>query len=126
MQLQDWGVTYNELEPHFDRFEKICGMVGKAGNLAGKIQSGGNPFEGARKSEFPLPPMAVLNSALLFDKATRDLATIHFPKPRPTLSVPTSTPMVRSWAAAIFVVSASALAAITMSKRRPKLLYCPA
>src|SRR5262245_59683473 len=32
MQLQDWGVTYDELEPHFDRFEYACGTSGKAGN----------------------------------------------------------------------------------------------
>src|SRR4029077_18358295 len=28
--FQDWGVTYDELEPHFDRFEYLCGVSGKA------------------------------------------------------------------------------------------------
>lgn len=78
MQLQDWGVSYEELEPHFDQFEKICGMSGKAGNLQGKLQAGGNPFEGPRVNEFPLPPMAALNSALLFDKAARSLGLHPF------------------------------------------------
>jgi gluconate 2-dehydrogenase alpha chain len=36
--LQDWGVTYDELEPYFDRFEYLCGIAGQAGNLRGKIQ----------------------------------------------------------------------------------------
>jgi gluconate 2-dehydrogenase alpha chain len=80
MHLQDWGVSYDELEPHYDRFEKICGMAGKAGNLMGRIQPGGNPFEGARASEFPLPPMAALNGALLFDKAARELGYHPFPQ----------------------------------------------
>jgi gluconate 2-dehydrogenase alpha chain len=80
MQLQDWGVSYDELEPHFDRFEKICGMAGKAGNLKGQIQAGGNPFEGVRSNEFPLPPMAALNSALLFDKASKELGYHPFPQ----------------------------------------------
>ena len=48
MTIQDYGVTYAELEPHFDKFEYLCGISGKAGNLGGKIQPGGNPFEGPR------------------------------------------------------------------------------
>lgn len=73
LQIQDWGIGYDELEPHFDQFEKICGMSGKAGNLNGVLQEGGNPFEGPRASDYPLPPLATLNGALLFGKATREL-----------------------------------------------------
>ena len=54
---QDWGVTYDELEPHFDRCEVLYGICGKAGNLKGSIQEGGNPFEGPRSREYPNPPM---------------------------------------------------------------------
>jgi len=54
--LQDWGVTYEELEPHFNRFEYLYGVSGKAGNLQGKIIPGGNPFEGTRSKEYPNPP----------------------------------------------------------------------
>ena len=36
---QDWGVTYDELEPHYDRFEHVYGICGKAGNLDGKDRS---------------------------------------------------------------------------------------
>ncbi len=35
MTVQDWGVTYEELEPHYDKFEYLCGIAGKAGNLQG-------------------------------------------------------------------------------------------
>ena len=80
MQLQDFGVTYEEMEPFFDRFEKIAGISGRAGNLRGQIQQGGNPFEGARGNEFPLPPLATINSALLFEKATRDMGYHPFPQ----------------------------------------------
>ena len=31
---QDWGITYNDLEPYYDRFERTCGISGKAGVLA--------------------------------------------------------------------------------------------
>ena len=29
MTIQDWGVTYDELEPHYDRFEYLCGTSGR-------------------------------------------------------------------------------------------------
>src|SRR5262252_5288389 len=32
---QDWGVLYHELEYHFDRFERLYGVSGKAGNIVG-------------------------------------------------------------------------------------------
>jgi choline dehydrogenase-like flavoprotein len=37
MNLQDWGVTYDELEPHFDRFEYVCGTSGKGATLSRAI-----------------------------------------------------------------------------------------
>lgn len=80
MYLQDFGVTYDELEPHFDMFEKICGTSGKAGNLKGQIQVGGNPFEGWRSNEYPLPPLASPNSAVLFEKAACELGYHPFPQ----------------------------------------------
>ena len=52
---QDWGVTWDELEPYYDQFEHIYGVGGKAGNLDGEIQPGGNPHEGPRSREYPEP-----------------------------------------------------------------------
>jgi gluconate 2-dehydrogenase alpha chain len=57
LSVQDWGVTYDELEPHLDFFEKVCGAAGTAGNLGGETQEGGNPFEGPRSADYPNPPM---------------------------------------------------------------------
>ena len=37
MTIQDWGVTYEEIEPYYDRFEYLCGTCGQAGNLKGQI-----------------------------------------------------------------------------------------
>ena len=33
MTIEDYPVSYDELEPYYDRFEKLCGISGKAGNL---------------------------------------------------------------------------------------------
>ncbi len=48
MTIQDWPVSYDEMEPFYDRFDKICGVSGKAGNLRGSKIDGGNVFEGPR------------------------------------------------------------------------------
>src|SRR5690606_28686369 len=48
LTVQDWGITYDELEPFFDHFERVCGISGRAGNLQGRRREGGNPFEGPR------------------------------------------------------------------------------
>jgi len=79
--IQDWGVTYDELEPHFDRFEYLCGIGGKAGNLRGQIQAGGNPFEGPRSREYPLPPMDPAYAGALFANATLELGYTPFQIP---------------------------------------------
>ncbi|WP_321815340.1 MULTISPECIES: GMC family oxidoreductase [unclassified Paraburkholderia] len=81
MQLQDWGVTYDELEPHFDRWEYVCGTSGRAGNIKGKPQEGGNPFEAYRSREFPLPPLPDHPTGRLFAKAARELGYKPFALP---------------------------------------------
>ncbi|QXI30895.1 GMC family oxidoreductase [Pseudomonas vanderleydeniana] len=55
--VQDWGITYQELEPFYDRFERIAGISGVAGNLNGERRPGGNPFEGPRSREYPTPAL---------------------------------------------------------------------
>src|SRR5439155_16519402 len=51
MPIQDWAMTYDELEPYYDKFEKLCGVAGKAGNLRGQKIDGGNVFEGPRSDK---------------------------------------------------------------------------
>jgi gluconate 2-dehydrogenase alpha chain len=93
MNLQDWGVTYDELEPHYDRFEYLCGVSGKAGNLGGAKQRGGNPFEGARRRDYPLPPLKRSASTVLFDKAAREAGFDPFPCPAANASAPYRNPL---------------------------------
>lgn len=81
LTVQDWGVTYDELEPHLDFFEKICGAAGRAGNLRGEAQAGGNPFEGPRQSDYPNPPMKQPVSATLMGQAAERLGLNPFPMP---------------------------------------------
>jgi gluconate 2-dehydrogenase alpha chain len=81
LAVQDWGVTYEELEPHYDRFEHLCGIGGKAGNLGGRIRPGGNPFEGPRAREYPLPPFEPAYAGTLFANAAMQLGYSPFQVP---------------------------------------------
>jgi gluconate 2-dehydrogenase alpha chain len=81
MTIQDWGVTYEELEPYYDKFEYLCGISGQAGNIGGKIQPGGNPFEGPRARAYPLPPLERSFATVKFEKAAREIGFDPFPAP---------------------------------------------
>ena len=81
MTIQDWGITYEELEPYYDKFEHTAAISGKAGNLKGQLQAGGNPFEAPRAREYPLPPLTPILCSEMFDKAARDLGYHPFPRP---------------------------------------------
>jgi gluconate 2-dehydrogenase alpha chain len=92
MMIQDFGVSYEELEPHFDFAEKVFGTSGKAGNLNGKIVPGGNPREGARSSEYPTPPLQNTYGATLFEKAAREVGFNPYPAPAANTSEPYTNP----------------------------------
>ncbi len=81
MTIQDWPVTYDELEPYYDRFDKVCGVSGKAGNLKGRKIDGGNPFEGPRGDEYPNKPVAPSEGGLMFAAAAKNLGYHPFPVP---------------------------------------------
>jgi len=93
MTIQDWGVSYEDLEPYYDKFEYLCGISGKAGNLNGVIQDGGNPFEGPRQREFPNPPMRMTYGPTLFAEAARGLGYKPFPQPSANMSQAYTNPL---------------------------------
>ena len=86
LTIQDWGVTYDELEPSYDKFEYVCGISGKAGNIKGQIQPGGNPFEGVRQREYPTPPLQTGYAPSLFGETAKSLGYHPFPQPAANLS----------------------------------------
>ena len=92
MSLQDWGITYDELEPYYDRFEYMAGIAGKAGNINGRLIPGGNVFEGPRSREFPVQAQAATELSAMFQKATSDLGYHPFPGPSANLPVPYKNP----------------------------------
>src|ERR1700744_812214 len=86
MTIQDWGVTYDELEPHYDRFEYLCGTSGTAGNLQGRIQPFGNPYEGPRARPYPTPAQKQPYGQVAWAEAAKQMGYQPFPQPSGNLS----------------------------------------
>jgi gluconate 2-dehydrogenase alpha chain len=84
--IQDWGITYDELEPYYDRMEQAIGVSGAAGNVGGVVNDGGNPFEGARSGDFPLPPVQAAAGVAFIDGVCRSLGWHPCPTPSAILS----------------------------------------
>ncbi len=81
MTIQDYPVTFDELEPFYDRFEQVAGTTGKAGNLGGRKLAGGNPFEGPRSAEYPNPPLPRTLALQMFEAKANELGYHPFPIP---------------------------------------------
>jgi choline dehydrogenase-like flavoprotein len=75
----DWPISYADLEPYYTKAEYDLGISGLAG---------ANPFEAPRSKPYPLPPMPVKSSGVLFDRATKELGLHPFPAPVAILSQP--------------------------------------
>lgn len=90
--IQDWGVTAADLDPHFNRFEYLLGVSGKAGNLKGTRIPGGNIFEDPRSVDYPTPPMKEPFGSALFRKAADGLGYHPFPQPSANMSQPYTNP----------------------------------
>ena len=69
--IQDWPISYDDLEPYYDKVEYATGISGKAGNLRGQLIEGGNIFEGPRQREYPMPPLPAGCLAGLFEQAAK-------------------------------------------------------
>ncbi|WP_202305645.1 GMC oxidoreductase [Dryocola clanedunensis] len=92
MTVQDYPFSYEEMEPFFDKFEKICGTAGQAGNVQGKILEGGNPFEAERQNAYPTKALKQQYAGMLFSKAAKELGYHPFPVPAANCSEPWTNP----------------------------------
>lgn len=60
--MQDWGITYDELEPYYDKYEKTAAISGEE-----------NPLGPPRSDKYPNPPMKETPTIRLFSEATKKL-----------------------------------------------------
>ncbi len=73
--LQDWGITYDELEPYFYKFEQTAGISGEE-----------NPMGAPRKHDYPTGPMKSSPILDRFKKATKNMKLHPFQLPSANLS----------------------------------------
>ncbi len=72
----------------------ICAEIsGKAGNLGGRIQAGGNPFEGPRSRDYPNPPLEMTYGPTLFAEAAARTGLHPFPHPAANMSRAYTNPL---------------------------------
>ncbi|MFD2208628.1 GMC family oxidoreductase [Virgibacillus halophilus] len=81
MTIQDWGITYDELEPYFDKFEKMAGISGEE-----------NPLAGKRSDKYPTPPMKHSPQMKMFKDATKKMGYHPYTVPSANLSKPYTNP----------------------------------
>ena len=85
--IEDWPISYDDLEPFYDIVEKEVGVSGRAGNLRGTITGRGNVFEGPRQNEYPMPPLRDTGFTDLMTKAAQGLGWKPFRGPAAINSV---------------------------------------
>src|SRR2546428_4265399 len=123
--IQDWGITYDELEPYYDQFDKTFGTAGKAGNLRGEIQPAANPFEGRAPTSTLNRPTRLLMCRRSSNRHARGWASEHSRNRRVTARARTATLTARCWRRATIAASASALAATWRPRPTPSTLSFP-
>jgi choline dehydrogenase-like flavoprotein len=77
--VEDWPITYAELEPFYTEAEWDVGISG---------QAGANPFDPPRSKSYPLPPLAYDRQAQIFTRGATKLGLHPFPLPLFILSRP--------------------------------------
>jgi len=75
----DWPITYADLEPYYTKAEWELGVSGLAG---------ASPFDPPRSKPYPLPPLPIKSSGVLFERGARKLGWHPFPAPMAILSQP--------------------------------------
>src|SRR6476659_7964101 len=79
--VEDWPFGYDEIEPYYEKIEYEVGVSGQAGNVNGKIDPRGNPFEGARRKEYPMPALRWTAFHEKMSAAAKSLGWHPFPGP---------------------------------------------
>lgn len=84
--LADWPLSYDDLEPFYREAEALLGVSGIAGNVGGRKESRGNPFEAPRSTPYEMPPLRTSGLGRLFADAAAAEGYNPFPLPAAILS----------------------------------------
>jgi gluconate 2-dehydrogenase alpha chain len=126
MAIQDFPVTYEDLEPHLDFFEYVCGTSGKAGVIKGQVIEGGNPFEGSRSRDYPLGPTKNYLGAEMLFKSARAAGYHPYPIPASNASASYVNPYGCQMGPCNFCGFCSDYGCLNYSKASPNVSIMPA
>lgn len=126
LTAQDWPLNYDELEPYYDRFDYLIGASGFAGNLKGKIQPGGNPFEPWRSRPYPNPPMKVAHASALFGEAAARLGYHPYIQPSALSTRPYTNTEGLPMSACVYCGFCSNFGCEHFAKASPQVCILPA
>lgn len=79
--LEDWPISYQDLEPFYTKVEQEQGVSGRAGYVDGQRQPEGNPFDPPRSADYPMPPVQQGPGDPPFVDATKRLGLHPFRQP---------------------------------------------
>ncbi|MDR1076038.1 MAG: GMC family oxidoreductase [Xanthomonadaceae bacterium] len=129
MTIQDFGISYEELEPYFDFAEQVFGTSGSAWSVRGEVVGrgqGGNPFSADRSNPFPLPAQKNTVSAQLFQHAAEAVGYHPYNLPSANTSGPYTNPYGCQMGPCNFCGFCSGYACYMYSKASPNLNIWPA
>lgn len=86
--VADWPLTYDDLEPYYEKVEYLIGASGTAGNLKGQTNENGNIFEGPRQKDYPNPPLRRTGWLDMMGAAIKGKGYHPFPGPSSIRSQP--------------------------------------
>lgn len=129
MTIQDFGVSYDELEPFFDKAEKVFGTSGTAWSVKGQIVgegNGGNPFAPDRSDNFPLAAQKRTHSAQMFYEAAQTVGYHPYDLPSANTSGPYTNTYGCQMGPCNFCGFCSGYACYMYSKASPNVNIWPA
>ncbi|WP_085299976.1 GMC family oxidoreductase [Cognaticolwellia mytili] len=77
--VEDWPISYDELEPYYAMVEKVVGVSGRVSK---------HPHQEPRSTDFPFPPVAEHGISSWIDKSAENIGYHSVPVPRAILSQP--------------------------------------
>src|SRR5699024_11874489 len=67
---RDWGITFDDMEPYYDTFEKTAGVRGEE-----------NPLGEKRSNPYPNPPMVKTKKLKMFEDAANEVELHQIMRP---------------------------------------------
>lgn len=94
--LADWPISYDDLEPYYEKTEYSLGIGGWPGNIRGRIRpvnpDQGNPFEAPRQRDYPFRPLRDNATGLAFRAGALALGLHPFQSPTAIVTEPYTSP----------------------------------